>query len=432
MKSSLQGFYKLDINKRLALIRKFASLSNKELALLKSTALDLKTADTMIENVLGTTQLPVGVATNFLVNGKDYLVPMALEEASVVAASSYAAKLARAEGGFTTTSDLPIMIGQVQIIGLKRGKLKKAAKTILKKRAELIRLANSRESVIIKLGGGLKDVETRIIKTGLGKMLIVHLIIDVKDAMGANIVNTIVETVSPYLEEITGGKTCLRIISNLSVKRMARARAVWKRSDIGGDIIDGILEAYAFASSDPYRCATHNKGVMNGIDAVAIATGNDFRALEAGAHAYAAINKKYSPLTKYEKDERGNLVGSIELPIAVGIVGGATRVHPIAKLSLKILGVKSSQELAEVMASVGLAQNFAALRALVKEGIQRGHMELHAGNIAMMAGAKGQDIENISKEMIMENNISVSRAKQLLDILLHRKKNGKQQKKKNK
>jgi len=420
MKSSISGFHKLSMNKRLSLIKKFASLTDQEVDLLKQgSALDLKTADMLIENVLGTTQMPVGVATNFLINGKNYMVPMAIEETSVIAAASYAAKLARPEGGFTATSDPPVMIGQIQILSSGR-KLKKAAKIIHNNKEKIIALARKQDSIVNKIGGGLRDVETRIIKTMLGKMLIVHLMVDVRDAMGANLVNTLVERLSPFLEEITGCKTRLRIVTNLAAKRIAKARAIWNKDVIGEDIVNGILEAYAFAASDQYRCATHNKGIMNGIDAVAIATGNDFRALEAGAHAYASISGKYSPLTRYEKDKEGNLIGYIEMPIAVGIVGGATRVNPIAKISLKILKVKRAQELAEVMAAVGLAQNFAALRALAKEGIQRGHMKLHANNIAIMAGAKGKEIENISEEMIEEKNISISRARQLLHKLLHR------------
>ena len=426
--SAISGFHKLGIDRRLKIVKRFAKLDERDLKLLKSNALPLKTADMMVENVVGTTQLPLGLGMNFLINGRDYMVPMALEEPSVIAAASHAAKLARPTGGFIASSDEPLMIGQIQLTGIK--KLKKAKKNILKNRERIKEIANKQDSAIIELGGGVKDVDAKIIKTKNGKMLIVHLIVDVRDAMGANIVNTMCESVSPLLEELTGGKTCLRIVSNLASKRMAMARAVWNKYLIGVDVVDGILKAYAFAEADPYRCATHNKGIMNGIDAVLIATGNDFRAVEAGAHAYASNAGSYCSLTHYKKDKHGNLVGSIELPLAVGIVGGATKTHPVANVSLKILGARSAQELACVIASVGLAQNFAALRALAKEGIQKGHMELHASNIAIVAGAKGGMVGRISKKLVKEKNISVSRAKELLRKVLRRKKNGKNNKKK--
>ena len=367
--SAVGGFYKLDINKRHKIVKRFAKLSEKDLKLLKGAALSMKTADRMVENVVGTTHLPLGLGLNFLINGRDYMVPMALEEPSVIAAASHAAKLTRPTGGFVAGSDEPIMIGQIQLTGIKD--LKRARKNVVKNKARLKEMANSLDSTIVNLGGGVKDVDARIIKTKNGKMLIVHLIVDVRDAMGANIINTMCEHVSPYLVGITGGKIGLRIVSNLATKRMAWARAVWSKDILGKETVDGILKAYAFAEADPHRCATHNKGVMNGVDAVLIATGNDFRAVEAGAHAYAS-NGGYKCLTKYKKDRHGNLIGTIEIPMAIGIVGGATKTHPVANVSLKILGVKNAQELAAVIASVGLAQNFAALRALATEGIQKG------------------------------------------------------------
>ncbi len=422
--SEISGFHKMDIRKRVEIVRKFAKLTPKEALLLThNSALGLQTADMMIENVIGTTQLPVGVATNFIVNGKDYLIPMALEEPSVVAAASNAAKLARTSGGFTTLSDPPIMIGQIQIVGLKGQNYKKARKLILQNKPKLMRTANKVDSTLVKLGGGIKDIEARIIKTLRGKMLIVHLIVDVRDAMGANAVNTMVETLAPHLERMTNGETRLKIISNLATYRIARARAVWTKEELGVDVIEGILDAYAFAAADPYRCATHNKGIMNGVDAVAIATGNDFRALEAAAHTYASMERNYKPLTKYERDEEGNLVGTIEMPITVGLVGGATKTHPIARTAVKIIGVKTAQELAEIMACTGLANNFAALRAMVREGIQHGHMKLHAKNIAVIAGAQGMLIERISKKIVEEKNINVARAKELLEKLGKRNKN---------
>jgi len=429
--SAVSGFHKMDVDKRLKILKRFTNLDEKDLKLLKSgSALPLKTADMMVENVVGTMHLPLGLGMNFLINGRDYMIPMALEEPSVIAAASYAAKLARPTGGFVASSDEPLMIGQIQLTGIK--KLKNARKNVLKNKERIKQMANNLDSTIIELGGGVKEVDARIIKTKNGKMLIVHLIIDVRDAMGANITNTMCEAVSPFLEELTGGKIGLRIVSNLASKRLARATAVWSKYVIGKDVVDGILKAYAFAEADPYRCATHNKGIMNGVDAVLIATGNDFRAVEAGAHAYASNNGGYCSLTKYKKDKHGNLVGTVELPLAVGIVGGATKTHPVANVSLKILGVKTAQELACIIASVGLAQNFAALRALAKEGIQMGHMELHASNIAVIAGAKGGMIERISKKLVKEKNVSVSRAGELLNKILRRKNNNRKKTKKKK
>lgn len=417
--SEISGFHKMEISRRLKILGKFARLTPEEISLLKQdSALGLQTADMMIENVIGTTQLPIGIATNFMINGNDYLVPMALEEPSVVAAASNAAKLARNKGGFTSLSDPPIMIGQVQVVGIKD--YKGARKHILKNKQKLIAITNRVDSTLVKLGGGVKDIDPRIIKTIRGHMLIVHLIVDVRDAMGANAVNTMVEHLAPYIERLTGGETRLKIISNLATYRIARARAVWSKEDLGEDIIEGILDAYAFAAADRYRCATHNKGIMNGVDAVAIATGNDFRALEAAAHSYAATNG-YKPLTKYERNEDGDLVGTIEIPITVGLVGGATKTHPIARTVVKILGVKTAQELAELMACVGLANNFAALRAMIKEGIQNGHMKLHAKNIAVIAGAKGKVIERIAQRIVAEKNINVARAKELLERLRTKK-----------
>ncbi len=417
MTSAISGFHKLNVKQRLRILKKNAGLSDEEINVLRRCgSLKIKTADVMIENVVGTTHLPLGIATNFLINGKPYLIPMALEEPSVVAAASYAAKLARPRG-FTATSDKPVMFGQVQIVGLTRWKCVKAGRKIRKNRKKILEMADRQDSIITKLGGGAKDVEARVLKTRRGYMLIVHLIVDVRDAMGANLINTMLEAISPYLEEITNGRVRLRIISNLAVLRTVKASAVWK--NLNPDVVNGILDAYAFAEADQYRCTTHNKGIMNGIDAVALATGNDFRAIESAAHSYACFNKKhrYMSLTHYEKDKNGNLAGTIELPIAAGIVGGATRTHPVAPIAIKIMGVKNSQELAEVMACVGLANNFAALHAMVKEGIQRGHLKLHAKNLAIMAGVKGRLIDKIVKRMTEEKNISYSRAVELFKKL---------------
>jgi hydroxymethylglutaryl-CoA reductase len=423
MQDEFHEFYKKSVEERLEILKKFANLTDEEADVIKKTgALDIKTADRMIENVVGTCELPMGLGLHFLINNKEYVIPMCIEEPSVVAAASFAAKLARAGGGFHTSSDEPIMIGQIQIVGVKN--INKAKKAILKEKEKIIAKANERDSVLISFGGGVKDLEVRRLKTKIGDMLIVHLLVDVRDAMGANVVNTMCESVAPLLEEITGGHVRLRIISNLADRRLARAKAVWKKEELekstkglmkGEEVVDAILEAYHFALNDPYRCATHNKGIMNGVDAVLIATGNDFRAVEAGAHAYAAFSGRYKPLTKYYKDKNGDLVGEIEMPIAVGIVGGATRTKPEAKVALKILGVKTAKELSEIIAAVGLAQNFAALRALATEGIQKGHMRLHAKNIAVMAGAKGDEIDKVAKKMIEEGNISVGKAKEILE-----------------
>ncbi len=381
--------------------------------LLSTAALPIEIADRMIENVIGTFELPIGVATNFLIDGKDYLIPMVIEEPSVVAAASNAAKMARERGGFTTDYTGSIMIGQVQVTKLKNPNAAKFE--VLKNKDEIIEKANECDPMLVKLGGGCKDVEARVIDTAMGKMLIVHLLVDVKDAMGANAVNTMCESVAPLIERLTGGKVYLRIISNLATYRLARAKAVFDKKVIGGEeVVEGIMNAYAFASADPYRCATHNKGIMNGISALMIATGNDFRAVEAGAHSYAAL-AGYKPLTCYEVDEEGNLVGTIELPLAAGTIGGATKVNPLARICLKILGVKTAEELARVAAALGLAQNFAALRALATEGIQRGHMELHARNVAIMAGAVGEEIDRVVEIMVREQKIRLDYAKEVLE-----------------
>jgi len=425
-RSDISGFHGLSVEKRLDFVREFAGLSDEECDIVKKTgALDIDTANRMIENVVGTSHLPLGIATNFRINGRDYLIPMAIDEPSVVAAASYAAKLARPKGGFTTSSDESVMIGQIQLLNIKD--FDAAKRNILEKKDEITAIANEKDPVLLKYGGGVKDIEIRIIDSERGKMLIVHLLVNVSDAMGANAVNTMAEWISPRLEELSGGDARLRIISNLATKRLARARAVWDKEELaksvkgmeikGEKVVDYILDAYHFALVDQYRCATHNKGVMNGIDAVVIATGNDFRAVEAGAHSYAARDGRYTSLTKYEKDSDGNLVGEIELPVAVGTVGGAININPVAKIALKILGVKTARELSEVIASVGLAQNFAALRALATEGIQSGHMKLHAKNIAAIAGAKGSLIDEVANRLVKEKNIKVDRAKEILKEL---------------
>ena len=412
--SRISGLYKINPKERLEKVRDFANLDEESVeSIRKSGALSIDQADKMIENVIGFIELPLGIATNFVINGKDHLIPMAIEEPSVIAAASNGAKMARDRGGFTANTTEPIMIGQIQLIC---EDTKGAKNAILGARKKILETANEQDPTLLKFGGGAKDIEVRTIETLTGKMVIVHLLVDCRDAMGANTVNTMCETITSLIEQLTSCRAYLRIVSNLADRRLARSKAVFSKNALGGeDVVDAILRAYYFAVADPYRCATHNKGIMNGITAVTLATGNDTRAVEAGAHAYASISGRYMPLTKYEKNEDGDLVGSIELPIAVGLVGGATRVHPVAIANLKILGVKTASELAEVMASVGLAQNLAALRALATEGIQRGHMSLHARNIAVMAGATGDMVDKGASALVSEGITRLDRAKELLE-----------------
>lgn len=415
--SRIQGFYKLPLEERLKIVAKFAELTEDEIVLLKKVGnLELPIAERMIENVVGTMAYPFAIAVNFLINGKDKLIPMVIEEPSVVAAASNAAKWARAKGGILTSSTGPIMIGQIQLTNVRdpwNVKLK-----ILEHKSELIRIANEQDPTLVSLGGGAKDIEVRVIDTPKGPMVITHIIVDVRDAMGANAVNTMAEAIAPYIEDISGGRVLLRIISNLADRRLVRARTIIDKNEIGGeDVVDRIVDAWAFATADPYRAATHNKGIMNGIIAVALATAQDHRAIEAGAHAYASRSGKYSPLTVWEKNSEGDLVGSLEMPMAVGLVGGAVKTHPIARIALKILGVKTADELGEIMGAVGLIQNLAALKALATEGIQRGHMKLHARNIAIMAGAT-QDIVDLAVEkMVQEGKVRFDRAKEIVEEL---------------
>lgn len=423
--SRLPSFRTLSPAQRAARVAAAAGLSDAEAQLLAQPgALPLARANSMIENVIGTFELPLAVAANFRVNGRDVLVPMVVEEPSVVAAASFMAKLARECGGFETSSSGPLMRAQVQIVGLRdpHG----ARHALLQRRDEILQLANSRDKVLIGLGGGCRDIEVHVFdSTASGAMLVMHLIVDVRDAMGANTVNTMAEAVSPLVESITGGTVRLRILSNLADLRLARARvrltpevlAAEERS--GAQIVKGIVDACEFAVVDPYRAATHNKGIMNGIDPLIVATGNDWRAVEAGAHAYACRGGRYSSLSRWEKDGSGALVGTIEMPMPVGLVGGATKTHPLAQLALKILGVRSAQQLAEIAVAVGLAQNLGALRALSTEGIQRGHMALHARNIAVVAGATGEQIDRIALRMIEEQDVRTDRAISLLKELQH-------------
>ncbi len=417
--SRLPGFYQRSVEERAALIAAWAGLTPEEQALLASGGLTPSLADKLIENVIGVFGMPLGIATNFLINGREVLVPMVVEEPSVVAGASFMAKLVREGGGFRATSSEPEMIGQIQILDL--ADLDTAREAVLSHKDELLEIAACCDKVVVELGGGPRDLEVRTLPdTPAGPMLIVHLIFDCRDAMGANMVNTACEQLTAPLERITGGRVGLRILSNLADRRLARAECTVPAQALAFDeyagerVVQGIVEAWAFAAADPYRAATHNKGILNGVDAVVIATGNDWRAVEAGAHAYAARSGRYTSLSTWAKDAQGNLVGLLELPLAVGVVGGTTRAHPLARLALKILGVKSARELAEVIAAVGLAQNLAALRALATEGIQKGHMALHARQIAIAAGASGPQIEAIAERMLRDGQITLAYAQALL------------------
>ena len=408
-------FRELSLTDRLDQIKKNASLEDRDILFLKDSAqsLGFDNVNRMIENAIGVFHVPMGIATNFLINDIDYLIPMAIEEPSVIAATSKAAKIARLTGGFHAEADDPLMIGQIQVIPDDKPH-EAISRKILDKKDELYRVASSRAR-----SSKVEEIQVRAVQDesqlGMGTMIIVELIINTHDAMGANVVNTMCEAVGQAIESIIGCRTILKILSNYSVRRLVRCRATFSRNQLGGDnIVERILYAYALAYSDVYRAVTHNKGIMNGIDAVALATGQDFRAIEAAAHAYASRGGRYRSLSKWWRDENGNLVGELEIPMAVGIVGGVTKVHQMAATSLKILKVNSSQELAIVIASVGLAQNFAALLALASDGIQKGHMKLHSRNIAFMAGARGNMIDIISEHLVKEDEVNLSRAKELL------------------
>ncbi len=420
--SAISGFYRLSIPERIEKLRTFADLKDEDVSILEAFgSLDSATADQMIENVVGSYAFPLGIATNFKINGKDYLIPMALEEPSVVAAASNAARMARETGGFTATTTDPVMIGQIQVTDIPD--LESAHASLIQQKASLLKVANAQDPVLVKFGGGARDLQIRKIDTIMGPMLILHLLVDARDAMGANAVNTMCEALAPLIEDFTKGKVYLRILSNLAIHRLARAEAIFPAQALGGTkVVEGILKAYAFAQADPYRCATHNKGIMNGIDAVLLATGQDFRAVEAGAHTYAATQHDgYQSLTQYEKTAEGDLRGTIELPMAVGLVGGATRIHPVARLCVKILGVKTATELAQIIVSVGLAQNLAALRALSQEGIQTGHMKLHARNLAVAAGASGDEVDQVAKKMITDKRVRYDQAEEILAELRKKK-----------
>jgi hydroxymethylglutaryl-CoA reductase len=415
--SVISGFYKLSPQERLLIVKDFAGLTDDEAALIgQACALPIDTTDHMVENVIGVFPEPLGVGTNFLINGVEYLIPMATEEPSVIAAASNAAKMVREGGGFHTSSTAPVMIGQIQVVKLKN--VEEAKDKVLAAKVDILKRANEQDPILNKYGGGAKDLGARIIDTAMGSMLIVELYVDCRDAMGANAVNTMAEACAPLIEQITGGQVYLRILTNLATKRLVRATCTIPKEAVGGEaVVEGIAYASAFATADPYRAATHNKGALNGIIAVVLATGNDHRAIEAGAHAYAALNGQYTAFSKWVKNANGDLEGFIELPMAVGLIGGAVRTHPIAKICMKILNVKTANEFGEVLAAVGLAQNLAALRALSSEGIQRGHMSLHARNVAITVGAPIELVETIVERMTKEKTVNVNRAKEILEEL---------------
>jgi len=420
MESKTPRFYELSISSRLEQLAREADLPLEDLLPLGGKPiLTTETADHMIENAVGVYGMPLGIARNFLINGREVLVPMAIEEPSVVAGASFMAKLARAGGGFVATTTAPEMIGQLQLLDIADPAAAKAS--VLAHKQELLELAGKEHPTLSRFGGGPRDIEMREIHTSpIGPFLVMHLVYDVRDAMGANAINTALEVLAPRVAQISGGRVHLRILSNLADKRLARAECTIPLAVLGfGEytpeaVRDGIIEAWAFAAADPYRAATHNKGIMNGVDAVILATGNDWRAVEAGAHAYAARDGRYTSLTTWEVTADGSLKGSLEMPMAVGIVGGATRSNPAAAAAIKLLKVASAAELAQVIASVGLAQNLAALRALATEGIQRGHMGLHARQVALAAGAAGDEVDRLAQQLVKENNIRSDRAVQIL------------------
>ena len=415
--SDISGFYKLSLEERQHQLVKLLNLNQEEFELMRTLGyFSPSQIDRLIENVVGSYQLPLGIAFNFKINRKDYIIPMVIEEPSVVAAASKIAKIAREHGGFVSDEVKSIMISQIQLTNVKD--IAKAKENIVKNKEQILSIANEQDSFLNQLGGGAKDLEVREIETRKGKMLILHLLVDVRDAMGANIVNTMAEAVSPYIEDLCDAKIYLRIVSNLATHRIAKSRAIFDKNLLGGEeVVEGIINAYEFAVADPYRATTHNKGIMNGIIALTLATGNDTRAIEAGAHAYASLGGQYKPLTKFDLDSEGNLVGEIEIPLALGIIGGITRTHPMARLALKILNVESAGELAQVAAALGLAQNVGALRALASEGIQKGHMALHSRNIAKLAGASDENIEEVAKRMIKDKKIRVDYAKEIIELI---------------
>jgi len=415
--SRIGGLYKLSVAERRTLLAELAGLTPEQVAAwAKNGELDEESADRMIENVVGTYSLPIGVATNFVIDQSHYAIPFVLEEPSVVAAASNMAKRCLAKGGFTSNNDEPVMIGQIQVVDCDDSGASRDA--IIVAKDDLVASCNEVDPILVKFGGGCRDINARVIETDSGPMVIIHILVDCRDAMGANAVNTMAETIAPHVEKLTGGTVILRIISNLAIHRLARVSAIFTPEEMsnsgedveqGAEVIDGVIQAYHFAKADPFRATTHNKGIMNAISAVAIACGQDWRAIESGAHSYAAHERPYGSLTEWSRDDNGNLVGSIELPMAVGLVGGAVRVHPAAQANVALLGVTTADELAKVIAASGLAQNLGALRALATVGIQAGHMKLHVRNMAVTAGAEGEEV-NIVAARLRERGVRITQA----------------------
>jgi hydroxymethylglutaryl-CoA reductase len=412
--SRLPGFYKLSPEQRFDKIVEASDTSAEELGDLRThdEAL-LHLADGMVENVVGVMALPLGVAANFRVNGKDHLVPMATEEPSVVAAASNLAQVAREHGGFFCSADEPVMIAQVQVVGV--ADPQGAKLRLFEHRDELLALANEQDPVLVRFGGGARAIEVRVIDGPRGTHVVLHLLVNVGDAMGANAVNTMAEALAPRIAEIARGRVLLRILSNKADRRLTRARAIFDAGKLGGpEVVSAILDGYQLAADDPYRAATHNKGIMNGISAVVLATGNDTRAVEAGCHSHAVRDGRYSTLSHMERDGDGNLVATLEVPMPVGLIGGATKTHPTARAAVRLLGVETASELAQVIVAVGLAQNMGAVRALATEGIQRGHMTLHARNIAIAAGAGRDEVDAVVQTLVAEGRVRQDRAEAVL------------------
>jgi hydroxymethylglutaryl-CoA reductase len=417
--SRIASFYRLSVEERWRKIAEAVNLPAADIeTLANGDGLPLEVADAMVENAVGTFALPFGVALNFKVNGRDYVVPMVVEEPSVIAAASYAALLARAGGGFVAEADPGAMIGQIQLVNVPDPGA--AVERIGAARARLLEAAEELTPGLCKRGAGPRDVEVRVVRAPDGEtMVVVHVLLDTGDAMGANAVNSLVEGLAPMVEEIAGGTVCLRILSNLSDRRLARASvrvpftALGRDGLAGAEVAERMMHAYRFAAADPYRATTHNKGIMNGVDAVALATGNDWRAIEAGAHAYASRDGRYTSLTTW-RIENDHLVGSIELPMAVSTVGPLVKSHPRVRLAFRVLGVASARELAAIMATAGLASNMAAMRALATEGIQKGHMSLHARSVLLAAGARGAAVEQLRKRLVAAGDVKIDRAIALL------------------
>ena len=405
LSSRIAGFHQLTPSERLQKVADLCELDAQQVESLSQYGnLPENLASHMVENVAGAMTLPLGIATNMIIDGEEVLIPMVTEESSVIAAVCNAAKQCRSTGGFITSTSGSEMIAQIQLLEVSDPE--QARLKILEQKDTIQALCDEVDPVLLKHGGGFRDLEVRVFSTPSGPMVVTHLIVDTRDAMGANAVNSMAEQLAPEIARWTGGRVNLRILSNLADRRLARARAVWTCDEIGGpDVRDGILSASQFAQADPYRATTHNKGIMNGVTAVVLATGNDTRAVEAGAHAYAARSGQYRGLSCWERTAEGDLAGTLELPLAVGLIGGATKLHPTAQTSLKILGVQNASALARCIAAVGLAQNFAALKALATTGIQKGHMALHAQNIAMMAGAQGDEIETVAQRLVEESQV---------------------------